>query len=687
MARRLLGQVELLATLLLVLALAVAYMATVASRPTSISYTHTTTTMATSTASTGMLNVTSYLVGLEKLAKAYYQLAARGERIGQLYPPYYAQPLPGAMPVKAATSTVAVSVPASVGAIQYSTTNIQFTGVREPDYLKVVEAKYVYILGSKQVYKLRVTSSGLLVLTAKRDYYRDALSILPPAKNITISIDGKVVAIIPFKTRITPVGIIAYRDKIIVVAVATRYPSTPPLLGTPPIVTPAPTVTIIPPPYIPVTVWWYQKYTVVLVYDDRLRLRDGFWMEGQLLAAREAKNKLIVVSYQDPLLQPLLRLGPQGLPVLSNSWGVTPRVIVVGYPPRIAAIVAYYDLENGGHSLIELLGPQPRVMIVDSNATTYILATSTVMPIIRLEASINQLEKELKEGRIVRPYPEGLTSIVRVSETGGKLAVRVTVVEGSATGQLAVNIADGVLEVVLQRGYYWRSQGFNLYVLDAKTLKQLANMTKILEGERVRAVRFVGDKLYVVTYRSIDPLFVIDLSNPRKPRIVGFRRGPGFDVYLHPYNKTILIGVGYTDKHRVRVTIYRVEANSSITVVSQETLPAYYTPVTYAREQGYHAFLLDRKHNLILLPVLSLVRIVTQTKTIILTGYTYYAIPFNNKTMKLGRPVPLKTPPAGAPSWARAAYIDDNLYIATGKGVNIYDAKTLKLKTTIKLEG
>ena len=77
MARRLLGQVELLATLLLVLALAVAYMATVASRPTSISYTHTTTTTTTSTASTGMLNVTSYLVGLEKLAKAYYQLAAR----------------------------------------------------------------------------------------------------------------------------------------------------------------------------------------------------------------------------------------------------------------------------------------------------------------------------------------------------------------------------------------------------------------------------------------------------------------------------------------------------------------------------------------------------------------------------------------------------------------------------------
>jgi len=67
---------------------------------------------------------------------------------------------------------------------------------------------------------------------------------------------------------------------------------------------------------------------------------DGFWIEGQLLAAREAKNKLIVASYQAPLLQPLLRLGPQGLPVLSNSWGVTPRVIVVGYPPRIAAIVA-----------------------------------------------------------------------------------------------------------------------------------------------------------------------------------------------------------------------------------------------------------------------------------------------------------------------------------------------------------
>lgn len=63
-------------------------------------------------------------------------------------------------------------------------------------------------------------------------------------------------------------------------------------------------------------------------------------------------------------------------------------------------------------------------------------------------------------------------------------------------------------------------------------------------GERVYAVRFMGERLYVVTFRQVDPLFVIDLSAPGAPVLLGELKVPGYSDYLHPVNSTHLIGVG-----------------------------------------------------------------------------------------------------------------------------------------------
>lgn len=63
-------------------------------------------------------------------------------------------------------------------------------------------------------------------------------------------------------------------------------------------------------------------------------------------------------------------------------------------------------------------------------------------------------------------------------------------------------------------------------------------------------MRFIGNYLYLVTYRQIDPLFVINLADATKPTIVGELKMPGYSTYLHPYgamqgNIQYLIGVGY----------------------------------------------------------------------------------------------------------------------------------------------
>ena len=63
-------------------------------------------------------------------------------------------------------------------------------------------------------------------------------------------------------------------------------------------------------------------------------------------------------------------------------------------------------------------------------------------------------------------------------------------------------------------------------------------------GEQIFAVRFLGDKGYVVTFEQIDPLYTIDLSDPTNPEVKGELKITGVSDYLHPYGNDLVIGVG-----------------------------------------------------------------------------------------------------------------------------------------------
>ncbi len=75
---------------------------------------------------------------------------------------------------------------------------------------------------------------------------------------------------------------------------------------------------------------------------------------------------------------------------------------------------------------------------------------------------------------------------------------------------------------------------------DLDIIGQLEN---IAPGENMHSARFMGDKLYLVTFKQIDPFFVIDLSE-NQPKILGELKIPGFSDYLHPYDENLIIGIG-----------------------------------------------------------------------------------------------------------------------------------------------
>ena len=125
-----------------------------------------------------------------------------------------------------------------------------------------------------------------------------------------------------------------------------------------------------------------------------------------------------------------------------------------------------------------------------------------------------------------------------------------TEVKGDLNNQFSMDEYEGNLRVATTQNEY---DDFNdktsnqLYIFD-ENLKQIGKIENIAKGEKIYSVRFIGKVGYVVTFKQIDPLFVIDLSNPTNPEIKGKLKIPGYSSYLHPYDETHIIGIGYNTK-------------------------------------------------------------------------------------------------------------------------------------------
>ena len=136
-------------------------------------------------------------------------------------------------------------------------------------------------------------------------------------------------------------------------------------------------------------------------------------------------------------------------------------------------------------------------------------------------------------------------------QDGGGLAYHGSAtVRGSIPDQFAIDERDGVLRVATTE---WlssstastqRNDVFTL-ALSSAGVTPLGSVEDIAPGESMYSARFVDDKAYVVTFKQVDPLFVIDLSTPATPTIQGELTLPGFSEYMHPIDSGHLLTIGY----------------------------------------------------------------------------------------------------------------------------------------------
>jgi len=130
-------------------------------------------------------------------------------------------------------------------------------------------------------------------------------------------------------------------------------------------------------------------------------------------------------------------------------------------------------------------------------------------------------------------------------------------VAGSLLSQFSLDEFDGRLRVATTEGSPWgfseQSESF-ITVLEAQgeDLVEVGRVGNMGRGERIFAVRFMGPTAYVVTFRQVDPLYVVDLRDPTAPAVTGELKIPGFSSYLHPVGDGLLLGVGQdaTDQGR-----------------------------------------------------------------------------------------------------------------------------------------
>jgi uncharacterized secreted protein with C-terminal beta-propeller domain len=215
------------------------------------------------------------------------------------------------------------------------------------------------------------------------------------------------------------------------------------------------------------------------------------------------------------------------------------------------------------------------------------------------------------------------TVITKFSLSGGEVNYVATgEVKGHILNQFAMDEYDGHFRIATTISGYVDNRDTstnNIYVLD-DVLKATGALEDVAPGESIYAVRFMGKRAYMVTFLHVDPLFVIDLSQPEDPKILGKLKIPGYSDYLHPYDETHLIGIGkevdpsidadlvhtenaiyYTAIQGVKLALFDVSDVANPIEVYKEVIGDRGTESLASH--NHKAFLFDKEKELLVIPI------------------------------------------------------------------------------------
>ncbi len=210
----------------------------------------------------------------------------------------------------------------------------------------------------------------------------------------------------------------------------------------------------------------------------------------------------------------------------------------------------------------------------------------------------------------------------------------------------------------------------SLVILDSE-LKETGKITDLAPDERVYSVRFMGDMAYFVTFRETDPLFSVDVSDPKNPKVLSALKIPGFSNYLFPYGEGKLLGIGENADQNGRTTnmklsMFNIKDPENVTESNMTDIPALYSEAL----SNHKAVLCDYNKNIIAFSAQGYY-----------SPFSYFVYSYENGkfTQKLQVKLDMGT------ATCRGIYIGKTFYIVTDREIYCYDMVDFEQLNTLKL--
>lgn len=262
-----------------------------------------------------------------------------------------------------------------------------------------------------------------------------------------------------------------------------------------------------------------------------------------------------------------------------------------------------------------------------------------------------------------------------------------TEVKGNLKDQFSMDEYDGKLRIATTKGYDETSKN-QLYILD-ENLNEIGKIENLAKGEKIYSVRFVGKIGYIVTFEQIDPLFVIDLSDPTNPEVKGELKIPGYSSYLHPYDETHIIGIGYNTRSNGYGGVTNDNMKMSMFDVSDVSNPKEMFSIdigsgyTYSEIINNHkALFYDKDRNLIGFPIETTGN---SKRSYSNNSFRIYKIDLEKGFTEYGKIDAENENKNYFDSMRRAIYIEDILYVLSDENIVTYDLNTLEKQKELEL--
>lgn len=439
--------------------------------------------------------------------------------------------------------------------VPYSTTNIQVSGVDEQDITKT-DGEHIFIVAHNEV----------TIVKAHPADEMEVVATLTAVDVIGFDLDEDV--------RIDVSGVFLFEDRLVVAWTLNSYSY-----------------------FIYLDESEYSKEDIyrdrsgLSVFDiediNNPKLVHSFGISGNLLATRMVGDVVYLVAQSNIFWY--------------DSEYFLPRSWAGDEPDDFSVSEVFYDAgTKDSDALLNLMsldvmsGHHKEISVVTGFASTvYMSPDSLYVSFQKWSGSLLLVDGEA----VAERESTTMTTIHKISVDGLSMApIASGDVKGWLLNQFSMDEKDGLLRVATTTS--WTTPENCVFVLSSN-LSAVGSLEGLAPTERIYAARFIDDMLYLVTFLQVDPLFVIDLSDPASPKVLGELKMPGFSSYLHPMGDDLLIGIGREDSS-LKISLFNIsDPASPVEVDSYLVGNNSYTEASY----DHKAVLFYQERGLLVIPV------------------------------------------------------------------------------------